>query len=850
MLTRTLSRPLSSSRAPGEKEVPSATLRAGARRAALLALSCSLAVAFSASDAFAGQLPVSLGKSGSFAALAGSTVTSTGLSTLNGDLGVWPGKSLTGFPPGRASGTVHAGDLVAMAAQADLTIAYNDAASRQPPQALPADVGGRTLAPGVYKTGATPALGVTGTLTLDGQGDPGAVFVFQVGSALTTAVNSHVNLIGGAKPGNVFWQIGSSATLGTSSTFAGSILALTSISIDSGVTLNGRALARNGAVTLINDTINVPTPTPTKVANKFPRARPAPCGRRGWPHFDRAWSVRRPVFGRFYLPRCRVLRMGFVDRKVGPNDTAKKVGVPVLAPNVNVPLVDAEKTTLAFMVYDSRHHRLRFLQKDGRTPLSFPAVNGIPARSSFTRGRPGLGFSRGCMAARADTDAYALMVILNVHRPRPTRAFVALNAIRPGPRQRVIKAINARGNDLGCGGPPAQVLGSQSLRFLTYIPGDYFGSKGPARDANHLASGGQYPSGSRRTFYDNKPMGEGPPTGVIFTSTTAVQGGGIVRSVISGDDTVLPLDETTYADPNACNAPHVRWQYVEVFHQGNATGIFGFASEPVPIPGTPSVTWWAPIAAGRERGREALPTGTAGGMDGLVTTLPDAIGLAGRTAATEAGLRWAASGSACRASALLGDGSDEDLVDVDVRGLGDRVEHGAGDVLGFQGRFGTVVEEGGAHHSRFDQSHAHSGAVQVLASGFAHRGHRVPDGGVQRARQRAAPRHAGGQQQVTARLGERGDGGPQRERGPQDVGQDHLAPMLGRVGQEPRPPPKAALANATSRRPKALSVSATIRCCWSESVTSHLIASARSGPPSSCARAWRRSAERAASAKR
>jgi len=114
----------------------------------------------------------------------------------------------------------------------------------------------------VYKTGATPALGVTGTLTLDGQGDPNAVFVFQVGSALTTAVNSHVNLINGAQPGNVFWQIGSSATLGTSSTFAGSILALTSISVNDGVTLNGRALARNGAVTLIGDTINVPSFTP------------------------------------------------------------------------------------------------------------------------------------------------------------------------------------------------------------------------------------------------------------------------------------------------------------------------------------------------------------------------------------------------------------------------------------------------------------------------------------------------------------------------------------------------------------------------------------------------------------
>ncbi len=253
MLAHTSSRPRFS---PARNRV--ARHWAGAWRVALLAAGCSLALG--AGDAFAGQLPVPLRAASSYAALAGSTVTSTGLTTLNGDLGVWPGTSLTGFPPGMVSGTVHAGDAFAMSAQGDLTAAYNDAAGRQPPQApLPADIGGETLTPGVYKTGATPALGVTGTLTLDGQGDPNAVFVIQVGSALTTAVDSHVNLIGGAQPGNVFWQIGSSATLGTSSTFAGTILALTSISINSGVTLNGRALARNGAVTLIGDTINVST---------------------------------------------------------------------------------------------------------------------------------------------------------------------------------------------------------------------------------------------------------------------------------------------------------------------------------------------------------------------------------------------------------------------------------------------------------------------------------------------------------------------------------------------------------------------------------------------------------------
>ncbi len=255
MLADTLRRPPAS---PWRNRV--GRVRTGAWRLGLLALSCSVVLALGAGDALAGQAPVSLGVAGSFAALGGQTVTSTGLTTLNGDLGVSPGSSLTGFPPGKVNGTIHATDPTATQAQADLTAAYNDAAGRQPPQALPLDLGGRTLTPGVYKTGA--ALALTGTLTLDGQGDPNAVFVIQVGSALTTNVGSDVALINGAKPGNVFWQIGSSVTLGTSSVFAGTILAYTSISIDSAVTLEGRALARNGAVTMIDDTINTPTVRP------------------------------------------------------------------------------------------------------------------------------------------------------------------------------------------------------------------------------------------------------------------------------------------------------------------------------------------------------------------------------------------------------------------------------------------------------------------------------------------------------------------------------------------------------------------------------------------------------------
>jgi hypothetical protein len=173
---------------------------------------------------------------------------------ITGNLGVSPGTAVTGFPPGKVNGTIHAADAVANQAQTDLTTAYNDAAARTPATAVSADLGGQTLAPGVYNSASS--LGLTGQLTLDAAGDPNAVFIFQAGSTLTTASSSRVSLLNGAQSCNVFWQVGSSATLGTSSTFAGNILALTSISLNDGVNVDGRALARNGAVTLINDTIS------------------------------------------------------------------------------------------------------------------------------------------------------------------------------------------------------------------------------------------------------------------------------------------------------------------------------------------------------------------------------------------------------------------------------------------------------------------------------------------------------------------------------------------------------------------------------------------------------------------
>jgi Ice-binding-like len=137
-------------------------------------------------------------------------VTNTGPSTVNGDLGVSPGTAVTGFPPGTVNGNLHAADAVAGQAQLDLTTAYNDAAGRTPPAAVTADLGGQRLTSGVYNSATS--LGLTGALTLDAQGDPNAVFVFQAGSTLTTASGSHVNLVNGAQACNVFWQIGSSAT--------------------------------------------------------------------------------------------------------------------------------------------------------------------------------------------------------------------------------------------------------------------------------------------------------------------------------------------------------------------------------------------------------------------------------------------------------------------------------------------------------------------------------------------------------------------------------------------------------------------------------------------------------------
>jgi hypothetical protein len=204
--------------------------------------------------------PVDLLSAGNFAVLAGSTVTSTGPTSVTGDLGVSPGTAVTGFPPGNLIGAQHAGDPTAGQGIADLTTAYNDAAGQTLCAVAKAgNLGGQTLAPGLYKS--TSSLEVTsGDLTLDAQGDQDAIFLFQMASTLTTTSGRQVILSGGAKAANVFWQVGSSATLGTTSAFQGTIMADQAISVGTGATLTGRLLARIAAVTLDSNTIVKPAP--------------------------------------------------------------------------------------------------------------------------------------------------------------------------------------------------------------------------------------------------------------------------------------------------------------------------------------------------------------------------------------------------------------------------------------------------------------------------------------------------------------------------------------------------------------------------------------------------------------
>jgi hypothetical protein len=205
----------------------------------------------------AGANPNLLGSAAPNGIMAGTAFTCVTNGTINADIAISPGSTVTGFPPCVITGVQHLADAVAAQAQLDLTTAYNDLAGRPCPPAniITSDIGGTTKSAGVYCSSTT--IGVTGNLTLDGGGDPNATFVFQAGSGLTTAGN--VLLINGAQAKNVYWQVGSSATIGTASQWKGNIVALTSITLVDNANLIGRALARNGAVSLgTNNVVTLP----------------------------------------------------------------------------------------------------------------------------------------------------------------------------------------------------------------------------------------------------------------------------------------------------------------------------------------------------------------------------------------------------------------------------------------------------------------------------------------------------------------------------------------------------------------------------------------------------------------
>ena len=233
-----------------------------------------LIAAFMAAPAAIAVSPatVNLGSAANFAVLAGATVTNVASdgTIVNGDVGSGPGTAITGFPPGIVNGSQHAGDSVAAAAELDLTTAFNDAAGRVTPAAVivSGNIGGQTLTPGLYKSTSSLAIS-SGDLTLDAGGDANAVWIFQIGSTLTTTEGRQVILAGSAKARNIFWQVGSSATLGTTSVFHGTIMADQSITLETGSTLDGRALTRIGAVTLDVNSVSKPEEIPTAIENEL-----------------------------------------------------------------------------------------------------------------------------------------------------------------------------------------------------------------------------------------------------------------------------------------------------------------------------------------------------------------------------------------------------------------------------------------------------------------------------------------------------------------------------------------------------------------------------------------------------
>jgi hypothetical protein len=207
-----------------------------------------------------GPMAVDLTCAANFAILAGSTVTNTGPTRIiNGDLGLSPGTAVTGFPPGTVvGGSIRINDVAANNAKGCLTAAYNDAAGRTTaPITVSGNLGGRTLAPGLYKSTSTLEIS-SGDLVLAGPAN--GVWIFQIASTMTTSPARKIILSGGALAKNVFWQVGTSATLGTDSVFEGTLLSDQAITLNTGATLNGRALTRVAAVTLDSNAVTKPAP--------------------------------------------------------------------------------------------------------------------------------------------------------------------------------------------------------------------------------------------------------------------------------------------------------------------------------------------------------------------------------------------------------------------------------------------------------------------------------------------------------------------------------------------------------------------------------------------------------------
>lgn len=202
------------------------------------------------------HLAVPLAGASNFAILAGSSVTNTGATIITGDLGLSPGSSIGGFPPGILNGTQHINDVTVNQAKLDLVSAFNDAAGRTATDivTLSGNIGGLTLTPGLYKSTSSLAIS-SGDLTFDAKGNANAVFILQMASTLTTTSGRKVILAGGAQASNIFWEVGTSATFGTTSVFKGTVMALQSVTLNTGATIDGRVFARNGSVTLAGNTI-------------------------------------------------------------------------------------------------------------------------------------------------------------------------------------------------------------------------------------------------------------------------------------------------------------------------------------------------------------------------------------------------------------------------------------------------------------------------------------------------------------------------------------------------------------------------------------------------------------------